>query len=84
MLFRSMNVEGGNLVSRSQAKRLLTRVERLTTVVLDFEGVEMIGQAFADEIFRVFKAAHPDVKIVPENANANIGKMIRHVESSIQ
>lgn len=81
---RIMNIEGGNLVSRSQAKRLLTRVERFTTVVLDFEGVEMIGQAFADEIFRVFKATHPDVKIVPENANANIGKMIRHVESSIQ
>lgn len=81
---RIMNIEGGNLVSRSQAKRLLTRVERFTTVILDFEGVEMIGQAFADEIFRVFRASHKDVKIQPENANTNITKMIKHVESSTQ
>ena len=79
---RIMNIEGGNLVSRSQAKRLLTRVERFKTVVLDFEGVAMIGQAFADEIFRVFTAAHKDVKIQPENANTKITTMIKHIESS--
>ena len=43
-----------NLVSRSQARRLLARVDRFRTVVLDFKGVDAIGQAFADEVFRVF------------------------------
>ena len=38
------------LVSRSQAKRLLARLDRFENVVLDFIGVESIGQAFADEI----------------------------------
>src|SRR5262249_9549655 len=43
-----------NLISRSQAKRLLTRLERFRIVLLDFKEVKTIGQAFADEIFRVF------------------------------
>ncbi|WP_333874079.1 STAS-like domain-containing protein [Methylobacter sp.] len=51
------------LISRSQAKRLLARIERFKVVMFDFEGVEMIGQAFADEIFRVFSKQHPDVKL---------------------
>lgn len=42
--------EGEKLVSRSQAKRLTMRFERFQTVVLDFTGVEEIGQAFADEV----------------------------------
>src|ERR1700752_4276317 len=38
-----------NLVSRSQARRLLARVDRFREVVLNFKNVPMIGQAFADE-----------------------------------
>ena len=74
-----MNIDGGNIVSRSQAKRLMARVDRFNTVVLDFEGVDMIGQAFADEIFRVFKNTHEQVNIVPINANDTISSMIDHV-----
>ena len=36
-----------NLVSRSQARRLLARVERFKTVVLDFQGIDSIGQEVA-------------------------------------
>jgi hypothetical protein len=39
-------------------------------------GVEMIGQAFADEIFRVFASAHPDIQIYHINANEEVTKMI--------
>lgn len=53
--------EGESLVSRSQAKRLSMRFERFKYVVLDFKGVADIGQAFADELFRVFVDAHPQV-----------------------
>ena len=64
------------LVSRSQAKRLLGRVDRFKTVILDFDGVPAIGQAFADEIFRVFRLAHPEVELVPMNAATDVQEMI--------
>ena len=51
------------LVSRSQAKRVLHRLKRFKTVVLNFEGVNKIGQAFADEIFRVFSETHKEINI---------------------
>jgi len=72
------------LVSRSQAKRLLTRVERFKTVLLDFKDVESIGQAFSDEVFRVFVNQHPTMKILPINANDAVMQMISRVESSVE
>lgn len=66
-----------NLVSRSQAKRLLARLDRFEDVVLDFSGVESIGQAFADEIFRVFAADHPTVKLNPIRTTPAVDRMIR-------
>ena len=68
-----------NLVSRSQAKRLIVRFEKFRTVVLDFKGVVLIGQAFADEVFRVFPLAHPEVELMSLNANKEVGQMIAHV-----
>lgn len=68
------------LVSRSQAKRLLQRVERFRHVVLDFAGVSGIGQAFADEIFRVFANAHPEVELIAVHAVADVQQMIRRAE----
>ena len=64
------------LVSRSQAKRLLNRVDRFKTVMLDFKGVETIGQAFADEIFRVFVNQHPQISLFEINANKDVSNMI--------
>jgi len=66
-----------NLVSRSQAKRLMGRVEKFREVVLDFSGVNTIGQAFADEIFRVFQQQHPHVKLRWFNANSEVEAMIK-------
>jgi len=65
-----------NLVSRSQAKRLLSRFDRFKVVVLDFSGISTIGQAFADEVFRVFHIAHPEVEVVPLNESADVKRMI--------
>jgi anti-sigma regulatory factor (Ser/Thr protein kinase) len=66
-------------VSRSEAKRLLANLERFREVVLDFKHVKAIGQGFADEVFRVFVAAHPDTRVVAENPNRVVDAMIRHV-----
>ena len=42
------------LISRSQAKRLLARIDKFKVVLFEFDKVDTIGQAFADEVFRVF------------------------------
>ena len=67
------------LISRSQAKRVLARVELFKTVVFDFRDVDGIGQAFADEIFRVFAHEHPDIGLHAIRANSAIKRMIDRV-----
>lgn len=69
-----------NLVSRSQAKRLIQRFERFRTVVLEFDDVPEIGQAFADELFRVFANAHPEVHLVPVKMNGEVERMVKRVQ----
>jgi anti-sigma regulatory factor (Ser/Thr protein kinase) len=64
------------LISRSQAKRLLAHIDRFKIVIFDFEGVEMIGQAFADEIFRVFVNQHPDIELLYVNTLKEVEQMI--------
>lgn len=65
------------LMSRSQARRLITRFDRFREVILDFSGVEIIGQGFADEIFRVFANAQPHVKLCPIHCGKDVDAMIR-------
>ncbi|MGB8982491.1 MAG: DUF4325 domain-containing protein, partial [Anaerolineales bacterium] len=65
-----------NLISRSQAKRLLARFERFKEIVLNFDNVDSIGQAFADEIFRVFTSQHPTIHLSYVNANKQVKGMI--------
>lgn len=66
-----------NLVSRSQARRILARLERFQEVMLDFEGVDFIGQAFADEIFRVFQNEHAEIRIVAVRTVPRVQGMIQ-------
>ena len=70
------------LISRSQAKRLLARVELFKTVLFDFRGVKEIGQAFADEIFRVFANHHPEIELLPLHANAEVVQMIQRAKTA--
>jgi|HubBroStandDraft_6_1064221.scaffolds.fasta_scaffold71536_2 anti-sigma regulatory factor (Ser/Thr protein kinase) len=67
------------LISRSQARRVLARFEKFSEVMLDFRDVPRIGQAFADEIFRVFRRDHPDIRIVPVRMSQQVQNMIQHV-----
>jgi len=64
------------LVSRSQAKRLLARVDRFKIVIFDFQDVDRIGQAFADEVFRVFKQQHPEMQLHFINTVPDVQDMI--------
>ncbi len=63
------SLDGEPLVSRSQARRLMWRLETASRVALDFAGVELIGHDFAHEIFHVFRTQRPDVELVAINAS---------------
>jgi hypothetical protein len=51
-------------------------------VTLDFDRVPAIGQAFADEIFRVYRAAHPEVAVVAVNMNETVRFMVERARRS--
>jgi hypothetical protein len=70
------------LISRSQGKRVVARLELFKTILFDFTGVPTIGQAFADEIFRVFANEHPTISILPINANSEVHRMIMRATQS--
>ena len=76
-----MEYEGELLLSRSQAKRLITRFDKFLEVILDFQGVSEIGQAFADEVFRVFRNAHPNVQLEPINCSPAVQRMIAYISA---
>ena len=72
----------GQPMARSQARKLLWRLEQFRQVELDFAEVDFMGQGFADEMFRVFKDRHPEIEIIPINACPRVLGMIKHVQTS--
>jgi anti-sigma regulatory factor (Ser/Thr protein kinase) len=68
-------------VSRSQARRILAGLEKFKTVELDFKDVNTVGQAFADEIFRIWQGKHPNSKFIIKDANENIMLMINRAQT---
>lgn len=65
-----------NVVSRSQARRLLAGMDQFKEIMLGFNGVEDVGQAFADEVFRVFQNQHPTIVLKHTGANKRVKAMI--------
>jgi len=74
---------GHVFVSRSEAKRLLHNLERFRHVILDFAGVDQIGQGFADEVFRVWRRAHPEVRISTINTEPAVGWMVARAQRAV-
>ncbi|MDP1697740.1 MAG: STAS-like domain-containing protein [Xanthomonadaceae bacterium] len=72
------------VLARAEAKRLLQRIERFRCVVLDFSGVTLIGQGFADEVFRVFANAHPAIVLSAVNAEEQVKAMIVRAGGQVQ
>jgi len=64
-----------DFVSRSEARRLVTGLDRFRTVTLDFSGVHSLGQGFADEVFRVFLQRQPELRLQLVNAGAAVRAM---------
>lgn len=72
------------LISRSQAKRLLARMELFETVLFDFREVETAGPAFIDEMFRVFAMRHPEIELAAVNTNPAIDRTIKRARANLK
>jgi len=68
-------------ISRSQARRILSGLEKFKIILLDFDKVPVVGQAFADEIYRVFQNAHPGILIQEENMSAGVKFMVERAQN---
>jgi hypothetical protein len=68
---------GIRFVSRSEAKRLARGLERFREVLVDFTGVEGVGQGFVDELFRVWARAYPGTHLEPVHMNRPVEFMVR-------
>jgi len=56
---------------------VLNGLDRFRKVVLDFHGVEEVGQGFTDEVFRVWAAAHRTARLSADNMNRAVAFMVR-------
>jgi anti-sigma regulatory factor (Ser/Thr protein kinase) len=68
---------GARFISRSEARRVAVGLERFREVILDYRGVEEVGQGFVDELYRVWATAHPEVKLTSIDANRAVAFMLR-------
>lgn len=73
-------VGGSIYVSRSQARRIMDGLSgKFKKIILDYDKVPTVGQAFADEIYRVFQSRYPEIKIESVNTNKVVEFMIARV-----
>jgi anti-sigma regulatory factor (Ser/Thr protein kinase) len=72
---------GGVHISRSQARRVLSGLDKFKIVVMDYDKVPMVGQAFADEIYRVFKIKHPEIDVQDMNMNESVKFMVERARN---
>jgi hypothetical protein len=70
------------LLSRSQAKRLLVGLDKFERIEFDFKKVNEIGQAFADEIFRVYARSHSKALLTYTNANSAVAFLIERARKT--
>jgi len=74
-------IMGGVHISRSQARRVLSGLDKFKVIVMDYEKVPTVGQAFADEIYRVFKNRKPDIEIQNINMNESVKFMVERAQN---
>ena len=65
------------LIARSQAKRFLSGLDKFKEITFDYDGIDIIGQGFADQIYRVFYKENPGIILHDINTNKEIDFMIQ-------
>ena len=66
----------GRFISRAEGKRLGRNLERFREAVLDFRGIDEVGQGFVDELFRVWARDHPETRLVPINMSPVVERVV--------
>lgn len=77
-----LSAMGSSLISRSEARRVIQRLGDFSHAVLDFSGVDVVGQGFCDEVFRVFARQHPQVTLEPVGMNDAVAFMIARARAA--
>ena len=67
---------GAEFSTRGKAARLTADLDRFRVVELDFKAVEAVGQAFVDEVFGTWAAAHPETALRPINMTSSVEFMV--------
>lgn len=73
---------GVQLLSRSEARRVTVGLEPFRHVTIDFTGVDMVGQGFCDEVFRVFATTHPQIELATVGMNESVAFMVERARRS--
>lgn len=73
--------DGETWISRSQAKKVLQGLEKFKKITFDFAGIDLIGQGFADEIFRVFQLAHPKIELEAINMGETVKLLVERAQN---
>jgi anti-sigma regulatory factor (Ser/Thr protein kinase) len=68
---------GETFISRSEARRIVVGLDQFSTVLVDFTGVQRVGQGFVDELFRVWASSHVGTRLEPVKMNAAVEFMVR-------
>lgn len=76
------NIFESSPVSRSQAKRVCSNLDKFKEVIIDFSEISWMGQGFAHQLFVIFADSHPDIVLTPINMNEDVTKMYNHVRLS--
>lgn len=70
-----------SFTSRSVAREVLAGMEKFGVILFDYDKVPMVGQAFADEICRVFHNKYPNITLRETNANEAVRFMIERAKT---
>jgi anti-sigma regulatory factor (Ser/Thr protein kinase) len=70
-------------ISRSQARRILHGLDKFKIILFDFDKVPMVGQAFADEIYRVFHNKYPDIRLQEVNMGEAVKFMVERAKNEV-
>ncbi len=75
---------GGVHISRSQARRVLVGLDKFKIIKFDFDKVPVVGQAFADEIFRVFHNKHPKIQLQAVKMEEGVKFMVERAKNEAE
>jgi anti-sigma regulatory factor (Ser/Thr protein kinase) len=76
---RLMAGELHGLASRAQARRVGAGLDKFRRAEIDFTGIAEVGHGFADELFRVYLTAHPELELVPMHMSPPVRELIGSV-----